>query len=70
MDDMSPEDVKRIRLKLGKSQRSFDFLLKMAPGATKRWEDTGAKYGIKGTTYLLLRLLDAHPELVQEIKDF
>jgi putative transcriptional regulator len=66
---MDATEVKRIRQKLGRSQRDLDYLLNMSSGSVKRWESGQSKCGVKGTAEVLLKLLDKRPELVLDIRE-
>ena len=59
------EDVKRVRKKLGMTQKEFAFFLGVSKPTVERWERAGEK--ITGSVTLLITLLAMHPELAEEI---
>ena len=63
---LTSDDILRIRKKLGLTQKEAGDLIGGGPNAFSRYE-TGKSYPAKGTENFL-RVLDSHPELVQQIK--
>jgi HTH-type transcriptional regulator/antitoxin MqsA len=58
-------DIRRIRKKLGLTQKQAGEIIGGGPNAFSRYE-TGKAYPTKGTENFL-RLLDRHPELLEEL---
>lgn len=63
--DMTPEMVRRLRLKLGVSQPVFARKLRTEPRTIANWEQGVAKPNAQAA--ILLALVDRHPELLDEI---
>lgn len=60
--DFTPERIKALRTQLGLSQSKFAAALGLSLAAIRHWEQ-----GIRspdGATSKLLRILEAHPELI------
>lgn len=60
--DFTPERIKTLRTQLGLSQSKFAAALGLSLAAIRHWEQ-----GIRspdGATSKLLRILEAHPELI------
>jgi HTH-type transcriptional regulator/antitoxin MqsA len=63
---LSPEDVRRIRLKMGLTQRQAGTLIGGGPNAFQKYE-AGEVTVSKGISNFL-RVLERHPEEVEELK--
>ncbi|QDM16481.1 type II toxin-antitoxin system MqsA family antitoxin [Tardiphaga sp. vice352] len=63
---LSPQDVKRIRTKIGLTQREAGTLIGGGPNAFQKYEQ-GTVTVSKGISNFL-RLLERHPEEVEELK--
>ncbi len=63
----SPATIRRVRDKLKLSQREAGGLLKVGENAFDKYERGLVKPS--GPTSQLLRLLDQHPELIEELRD-
>ena len=63
---LSPEDVRRIRLKMGLTQRQAGALIGGGPNAFQKYEagDVTVSKGISN----FLRVLERHPEEIEELK--
>jgi HTH-type transcriptional regulator/antitoxin MqsA len=63
---LAPEDVRRIRLKMGLTQRQAGTLIGGGPNAFQKYEagDVTVSKGISN----FLRMLERHPEEVEELK--
>ncbi len=62
---LTSSDIRRIRKKLGLIQKQAGEIIGGGPNAFSRYE-TGKAYPTKGTENFL-RLLDRHPELLEEL---
>lgn len=62
----SPKTIRRLRKKLGLSQREAGTLLKVGENAFDKYER--GLIEPSGPTSQLLRLLDRHPELVEDLR--
>ncbi len=65
---LSPEEIKRIRTKLGLTQREAGELIGGGPNAFQKYE-SGEGLLSKGMSNFL-RLLDRHPEDVSQLREF
>ena len=63
---MNADEIKRIRKKLGLTQRELGLLTNSSKSSVERWEGSNGK--VSGSTVTLLSLLDKHPEYLEEIK--
>jgi HTH-type transcriptional regulator/antitoxin MqsA len=63
---LSPEDVRRIRLKMGLTQRQAGTLIGGGPNAFQKYE-AGEVTVSKGISNFL-RVLERHPEEIEELK--
>ena len=63
---LSPEDVRRIRLKMGLTQRQAGTLIGGGPNAFQKYE-AGEVTVSKGISNFL-RMLERHPEEIEELK--
>lgn len=63
---LTPEEVKRIRLKMGLTQRQAGTLIGGGPNAFQKYEagDVTVSKGISN----FLRVLERHPEEIEELK--
>lgn len=64
--DILPEDMKRIRKKLDITQKELAELIHCSKSTVERWEMS--EEPIRGPVAFLLKLLEKHPEYVEEIK--
>lgn len=62
----SPKTIRRLRKKLGLSQREAGTLLKVGESAFDKYER--GLIEPSGPTSQLLRLLDRHPELIEDLR--
>lgn len=62
----SPEDIRRVRSKLKLSQREAGQLLKVGESAFDKYER--GLIEPSGPTIQLIKLLDRHPELIDELR--
>jgi HTH-type transcriptional regulator / antitoxin MqsA len=62
-----PEEVRRIRVKLKLSQRDAGFVLGGGPNAFQKYES--GEILVSRAMANQLRMLDAHPEQVEELKE-
>lgn len=65
-DYIMPEEMKRIRKKLDITQKELAELIHCSKSTVERWEMS--EEPIKGPVVLLLKLLEKHPEYVEEIR--
>ena len=63
---LAPAEVARIRKRLGLSQREASRLLSGAPQAFQKYES--GQTGVSKAVAVLLRLLDRHPNLIDELR--
>ena len=63
---LAPEEVRRIRLKMGLTQRQAGALIGGGPNAFQKYEagDVTVSKGISN----FLRMLERHPEEIEELK--
>ncbi|WP_299942138.1 type II toxin-antitoxin system MqsA family antitoxin [uncultured Microbulbifer sp.] len=59
-----PAEIRRVRKKLRMSQTVFAAALRANKRTYERWE----KEGTKGAQATLLKLIDKHPELIEELQ--
>jgi len=64
---LSPDEVRRIRVKLNLTQREAGFVIGGGPNAFQKYESGEIVVSKAIANYL--RMLDAHPELVEEAKE-
>ncbi len=64
---MNPEEISALRHELGVTQAGLERLLGASPGSVGRWERDEIVQG--GTADRLMRVLQAHPELVSELAE-
>jgi HTH-type transcriptional regulator / antitoxin MqsA len=64
---LSPEEVRRIREKLNLTQRNAGFVLGGGPNAFQKYES--GEVLVSRAMANQLRMLDAHPEQVEELKE-
>jgi HTH-type transcriptional regulator / antitoxin MqsA len=62
-----PDDVRRIRQKLNLTQRDAGFVIGGGPNAFQKYES--GEVVVSKAIANLLRVLDAHPELIEELKE-
>lgn len=60
------EEMKRIRAKLGFTQKEFAMLINCSKATVERWETS--KEPIKGPICLLLKMLDKYPDYIENVK--
>jgi HTH-type transcriptional regulator/antitoxin MqsA len=63
---LSPEEVKRIRLKMGLTQRQAGAIIGGGPNAFQKYE--GGEVTVSKGISNFLRVLERHPEEVEELK--
>jgi HTH-type transcriptional regulator/antitoxin MqsA len=62
-----PDEVRRIRVKVKLTQRDAGFVIGGGPNAFQKYES--GEIVVSKAVANLLRMLDAHPELVEELKE-
>lgn len=65
-EQVTSEDIKRIRKKLGLTQKDFAELINCSKPTIERWETS--KEPISGPIVLLLNMLDNQPDYVERIR--
>lgn len=63
---LAPEDVKRIRLKMGLTQRQAGTIIGGGPNAFQKYE--GGETMVSKAVSNFLRVLERHPEEIEELK--
>jgi HTH-type transcriptional regulator/antitoxin MqsA len=65
---LSPDEVKRIRLKMGLTQQQAGAIIGGGPNAFQKYE--GGEVTVSKGISNLLRILERHPEEIEELKKF
>ena len=60
------DDIKRIRFKLGMSQKEFAELMGISKPTIERWES--GKTEITGPIVLLMKIIDNNPEYIEKLE--
>lgn len=60
------KEIKKIRKQLGLTQKDFAMLIKCSKSTIERWETSDEP--ITGPVVLLIKMLEKHPEYIEEIK--